>query len=278
MISEIITINNNLKKKSKEMGYKIILSLIVIIITFVTAYIIRSRYINIIIDKNSNENRNKLLYSVLGSLFYYLIIIIGVIIALTNLGIDLSTILIILSSVGLAIALAIQSTVTQIVSGFVILFFGYFDIGDFISTGDKKGKVSNFNLLNTTIQDGTGINITISNTSIVSTAFTNYTINKDIYQKIFLTISSNNKINFNTLSDNIIKGIKENCTFVTDKNNISIGIDNIEEMGIKIFIKFPIKSKDYLPSGIIAKKIALKILSEQNITLLDYDYNSSFKK
>jgi len=272
MINEIITINNNLKKKSKELGYKIILALIIIVVTFVTAYIIRSRYINIIVDKNNNENRNKLLYTVLGSLFYYLIVVIGIIIALTNLGFDLSTILIILSSVGIAIALAIQSTVTQIVSGFVILYFGYFDIGDLVSTGDKTGNVSDFNLLNTTIKDGTGINIIISNTSIVSTSFTNYTINKDIYQKIFLTISSNNKIDYNTLSDNIIKGIKENCSYVTNKNNIAVGIDNMEEMGIKIFIKFPIKSKDYLASGAQAKKIALKILSDQSVTLLDYDY------
>ena len=140
-MDKIVTINNDFKKKINDIGYKALIFIITIVITVIIAKIVKSRIVNTVIEKNDNENRNKILYTVLGSLFYYFIIFIGIIIALTQLGYQLSSILIVLGSVSLAIALAIQNTIVQVVSGFLILFFGYFNIGDLIMCNGVTGFV-----------------------------------------------------------------------------------------------------------------------------------------
>jgi small conductance mechanosensitive channel len=273
MINKFFTLNS----KFKETIFKIILAIIIIIISFVTAIIIRSKFLNKVVDKNNNENRNKLLYTLLGSLCYYFIVIIGIIIALSNFGFDLSTIFIAFGSLGLAIALAIQSTVVQIVSGFVILFFGYFNNGDLVSSGTNIGYVTDFNLLNTTLKDPTGISIVLPNSTITSSNFSNYTINNDIYFKLFVTISSNNKINYDILLNNMKTVIQNKCKYVTNKDNVVSGIDSIEGEGIKLFVKIPIKSKNYLASGVDSKIIIQNLLSDNNIILLDRSYKVDFK-
>lgn len=275
-MDKIVTINNDFKKKINDIGYKALIFIITIVITVIIAKIIKSRIVNTVIEKNDNENRNKILYTVLGSLFYYFIIFIGIIIALTQLGYQLSSILIVLGSVSLAIALAIQNTIVQVVSGFLILFFGYFNIGDLIMCNGITGFVSNFNLLGTTLKDPTGVMVILPNSSFTGSTFTNYTINKDIFVKVFFTLSSNNNIDYDILMNNIKKSIIDNCNYVTNKNEVVVGIDdNTLEIGTKIFIKIPIKSKDYLPVGPNARMIVRKLLAEDNVKVVDYYYSNS---
>ena len=244
-MDKIVTINNDFKKKINDIGYKALIFIITIIITVIIAKIVKSRIVNTIVEKNDNENRNKIFYTILGALFYYFIIFIGIIIALTQLGYQLSSILIVLGSVGLAIALAIQNTIVQVVSGFLILFFGYFNIGDLIMCNGVTGFVSN------------------------------YTINKDIILKINFTLSANNNINFDILINNIKNSIINNSKYLTNKDGISVGIDdNTLEIGTKLFVKIPIKSKDYLPAGIDARMIVRKLLAEDNVKVVDYYYGN----
>lgn len=274
-MDKIVTINNDFKKKLNDIGYKIIVFIVTIIITVIIAKIVKSRIVNTIVEKNDNENRNKILYTVVGSLFYYFIIFIGLVIALTQLGYQLSSILIVLGSVGLAIALAIQNTIVQVVSGFLILFFGYFNIGDLIMCNGATGFVSNFNLLGTTLKDPAGIMIILPNSSFTSSTFTNYTINKDIILKIDFTISANNNINFDILINNIKNSIINNSKYLTNKDGISVGIDdNTLEIGTKLFVKIPIKSKDYLPAGVDSRMIVRKLLADDNVKVVDYYYGN----
>jgi len=274
-MDKIITINNDFKKKINDIWYKVIVFIVTIIITVIIAKIVKSRIVNTIVEKNDNENRNKILYTVLGSLFYYFIIFVGLVIALNQLGYQLSSILIVLGSVGLAIALAIQNTIVQVVSGFLILFFGYFNIGDLIMCNGATGFVSNFNLLGTTLKDPAGIMIILPNSSFTSSTFTNYTINKDIILKINFTLSANNNINFDILINNIKNSIINNSKYLTNKDGVVAGIDdNTLEIGTKIFVKFPIKSKDYLPAGADARMIVRKLLADDNVKVVDYYYGS----
>jgi small conductance mechanosensitive channel len=274
-MDKIITINNDFKKKINDIWYKVIVFIVTIIITVIIAKIVKSRIVNTIVEKNDNENRNKILYTVLGSLFYYFIIFVGLVIALNQLGYQLSSILIVLGSVGLAIALAIQNTIVQVVSGFLILFFGYFNIGDLIMCNGATGFVSNFNLLGTTLKDPAGIMIILPNSSFTSSTFTNYTINKDIVVKVNFTLSANNNINFDILINNIKNSIINNSKYLTNKDGVVAGIDdNTLEIGTKIFVKFPIKSKDYLPAGADARMIVRKLLVDDNVKVVDYYYGS----
>ena len=272
MLDKIIQINDEFKEKAKSNSYKIVVSIIIIIISLIIAKIIKNNISNKFIEKEDNENKNKIFYTVLASLIYYIIIFIGVIIALINLGYQLSTIFIVLGSVGLAIALAVQGTITQVVAGFVILFFRYFNIGDFILCNGMTGYITDFNLLTTTLTDQAGIKVMIPNSSFTSSPFTNYTSIKDVLFKLYLTLSSNNKIDFDILFNNIKNSIINECIYVSDKSKVNVVVFDIQGSGTTICVNIPIKSINYVNAGNDAKLIVRRVLSHDNVLLLDNSY------
>ena len=274
MLDKIIQINDEFKEKAKSNAYKIVISLIIIIVTLIIAKIIKNNILNKFVEKEDNEieNKNKILYTVVASLVYYIIIFIGVVIALINLGYQLSTIFIVLGSVGLAIALAIQGTITQVVSGFLILFFSYFNIGDLILCNGVNGYVTDFNLLTTTLTDFSDLKVLIPNSAFTSSPFTNYSTNKDVFFKLYLTLSSNNKINFDILFNNIKNSIINECKYVTDKSKVSVVIFDIQGSGTTICVNIPIKSINYVNAGFDSRLIVIRILAHDNVLLLDNSY------
>jgi small conductance mechanosensitive channel len=272
MIDKIVQINNEFKEKVKSNAYKIVVSIVIIIITIIIAKIIKNNILNKIVEKEDNSNKNKILYTVIASFVYYIIIFIGIVIALINLGYQLSTIFIVLGSVGLAIALAIQGTITQIVSGFVILFFSYFNIGDLILCNGVNGYVTDFNLLSTTLTDFSGVKVLLPNSSFTSSPFTNYTANRDVFFKLYLTLSSNNSIDFDILLNNIKNSIINESKYVTDKSKVSVVIFDIQSTGTTICINVPIRSINYVDAGFDSRLIVRRILAQDNVLLLDNNY------
>lgn len=272
MLDKIVQINDEFKEKAKSNTYKIIISIVIIIITLIIANIIKHRILNKILEKEDNGNKNKILYTVVSSLVYYIIIFIGVVIALINLGYQLSTIFLVLGSIGLAIALAIQGAITQVVSGFVILFFNYFNIGDFILCNGMNGYITDFNLLTTTLTDQAGVKILLPNSSFTSSPFTNYTANKDVIFKLYLTLSSNNNIDFDILFNNIKNSIINKSSYVSNKSNVSVTVFDVHGSGTTICVNVPIKSINYVAAGNDTRLIVRRILAQDNVLLLDNSY------
>jgi small-conductance mechanosensitive channel len=128
-----------------------------------------------LIDTNSELYKKNLLFYELANIIYYLIITVGCIFAIINLGIHTSTIITILGTLGLAIGLAIQGTLTNITSGVYIGFNDLFKIGDIININGFTGKVQKFSLFNTILTDKAGSELVIPNNLIQSNILTNLT-------------------------------------------------------------------------------------------------------
>jgi small conductance mechanosensitive channel len=139
-------------------------SIIIIIISFIIAKLY-SNY------STKKENKDLINYE-LNNIIYYIILITGIIFALFNLQIQTSTLLTVLGSAGIAIALSLQTILTNVTSGLYIGCNNLYKIGDMIQITSPsgqlyKGNVSSFNLFNTTITDNKN-SIIIPNTMIQS--------------------------------------------------------------------------------------------------------------
>lgn len=97
----------------------------------------------------------------------FLIYAIGVVWALGELGIDTSSALAFGAIVALALSLASQNVIKDLVNGFLILLEDQYGIGDVITVGSLSGFVENMNLRITQLRNAQGRLITIPNSSIV---------------------------------------------------------------------------------------------------------------
>ena len=264
-------VDEEYKKKSIEFLTKIITSIIIFIFFYIIALIVKNR-LSVTINHDKNIEDKKILYNLIAQLIFYVIMIFGLFIALVNLGFQISTILVVFGSVGLALALAIQSTITQIVSGILILYLDYYNINDIVEINGLVGYVNNFNLLNTTILDNANVPNIIPNNTFISGKFTNYMKNKTIDSMVFLGISANNNIDYNILISNIKNTLIKEAKYIIDKNSVAVFIKDFEQPGTTLLIKYKINSKDFYKAQYDTRLIVRNLLAKDNVLLLDHSY------
>lgn len=79
------------------------------------------------------------------------IMLIGIVIAVSRLGIDITPLVAAIGAAGLVIGLALQGTLSNFASGILILIYRPYDVGDVIEGGGTAGKVEAMNLVSTRI-------------------------------------------------------------------------------------------------------------------------------
>ena len=93
-------------------------------------------------------------------------IILGILTALTLIGINVTPLLAGAGILGLAFSFASQNIIKDALNGFFIIFEDQYAVGDVINVGDVGGLVENLNLRITQLRDGQGRLITIPNSEI----------------------------------------------------------------------------------------------------------------
>ncbi len=114
---------------------------------------------------------------VIRSVTRYSIIIIVIVAALGQLGVQTASILAALGAAGLAIGLALQGTLANIAAGLMLLWLRPFRAGDYIENSNVAGTVEEINLFNARIRTWDGIYKFVPNSELWNTTITNYTRN-----------------------------------------------------------------------------------------------------
>ena len=94
------------------------------------------------------------------------VVALGLLLALSTLGVDLVPVLAGAGLLGVAISLASQSLIKDAINGFLIIVEDQYAVGDVINVGNFGGLVENLNLRITQLRDAEGRLITIPNSEI----------------------------------------------------------------------------------------------------------------
>jgi small conductance mechanosensitive channel len=113
----------------------------------------------------------------LTSLAYWTVLAFTMVAVLGAFGIQTASIVAILASAGLAIGLAMQGTLSNFASGFMILLFRPFKLGDFIEAGGVSGTVSVVGLFSTGLETPDNVHIIVPNGRIFGETIKNYSFN-----------------------------------------------------------------------------------------------------
>jgi len=125
--------------------------------------------------RSSKVRLSKLLTDMIIATVKNLVILIGMLIALSQVGISLGPLLAGLGIAGFIIGFALQDTLSNFASGMLILVYRPFDVGDFVTAGGVTGKVSHMSLVNTTFKTIDNQVLIVPNNLIWSTVITNVT-------------------------------------------------------------------------------------------------------
>jgi small conductance mechanosensitive channel len=105
----------------------------------------------------------------------YAIIVITVVIVLGQFGVQTASILAVLGAVGLAIALALQGTLSNIAAGVMIIWLRPFSSGEYIDGEGIAGTVVEIGLFGTRLRTYDGIFVFVPNSRLWNAKIVNYT-------------------------------------------------------------------------------------------------------
>ena len=108
------------------------------------------------------------------SAVYYALMAVVFLAAISNIGIQTTSFMAILGAAGLAIGLALSSTLSNIGAAVVILVFRPFKVGDYVNAGGAEGTVDKISLFSTTISPVDNRLIVVPNSAITGGNITNF--------------------------------------------------------------------------------------------------------
>ncbi|MDD1781906.1 mechanosensitive ion channel family protein [Enterovibrio sp. ZSDZ35] len=164
---------------SKKLPYLIIQLIMLTIISLVTFQLYKSaRYFSNRIVTSNTLDMPKLMQDFLTQLAGRVVIILGVIFAISQLGFNVMPILTGFGIASIIIGFALQDVLANFASGIMLLIYRPFDVSDYVMAGGVEGKVSHMSLVNATIRTFDNQIIIIPNQKIWSNVIKNMTHEK----------------------------------------------------------------------------------------------------
>lgn len=153
-----------------DFGIKIAAAAAELVVGFIVGPWVRK-----MINRIDNKKVDRGLITFVGSLSNISIKVLAIIIALSQLGVNLNVIVGLFSALGLGISLALQNNMANLASGIQILLTRPFKVGDLITVENYDGNVQRIELMFTTIETFNKQLVAIPNSDLVNNPVVNYT-------------------------------------------------------------------------------------------------------
>ena len=132
-------------------------------------------FINRYFEKSGgNKSHNRSMVRTLQLIARVILWILGFILILANLGVNVTSLVASLGIGGLAVALALQSVLSDLFSSFSIYIDKPFQVGDFIQIGTDMGEVEKIGLKSTRIRTLLGEELVVANKELTSARVQNF--------------------------------------------------------------------------------------------------------
>ncbi len=110
----------------------------------------------------------------LGNLIYAALLVVVIIAALDQLGVDTTSVMAIFATAGLAVGLALKDSLGNLAAGVMLVLFKPFKLGDFIEAGGVTGVVESIRIFSTLLKTGDNREITVPNGQIYGGTIVNF--------------------------------------------------------------------------------------------------------
>lgn len=178
---------------------------------------------------------NASIEQLLKNLLSVLIFVLGLASVMAQFGFDIVSLVAGLGIAGLAVGFAAQSTLANFIAGITILLEQSFQVGDWISIGDKEGRVVLISLRTTHILTRDNITVIVPNSNVASSEVINLT------SKNFIRFDIRVRIAFEADIDAaraVILKVLEDTEAVLSRPEASATIVEIGEYGVFFIVRF----------------------------------------
>lgn len=195
---------------------------------------------------------------------YYLFLVILVLLFLSQLGIETTSLIAILGTASLAVGLALQGSLANLAAGILLVIFRYFRVGDRIEVAGVMGKVESIQILSTTLCTPDNRLVTIPNKQIIDSNIINH-VGKPT-RRLDLVVG----VAYEEETDHVIQVIRN--VLASHRDVLSdppavVVIGELADSSVNFYVRPWIKSEDYLRLQLELTEAIKRRLDQEGITI-----------
>ncbi len=165
-----------------------------------------------------------------------------IIVAIGQLGIEMTSFIAILGAAGFAIGMAFSGTLSNFAGGVMILFFKPFKIGDYVNVQGEEGVVKEILIFNTILTTVDNKTIILANGSVANGTITNFTKQKT--RRVDWSFGIAYGDDLKVAKDLIQKFIDEDDRILKDPASF-IGLGELGDSSVNITTRAWVNTADY---------------------------------
>jgi len=233
---------DTLVQRMSEKGIDLLLQLLLaIVIWIVGSYLIKT-FKKIIIKSMEKKGVDPSLKSFLGSLITAVLYVMLVIITISTIGVQTSSLVAVLGAAGLAIGLALQGSLSNFAGGVLIIIFRPFNVGDFIEMGSMSGTVKEIQIFQTFLDTPDNKRVVIPNGQLSNNSLINYTRTPTRRIDMKFSVGYNSDIK---LVRNLIEEIINKNEFVLKDHEILVRLETLSDSSMIFVVKVWALNENY---------------------------------
>ena len=234
-------------------------ALIILVIDVLTIRVVM-KLLQKTLEKSKLE---KAAHSLITSLSKAAMYILLALIVASTLGIDVTSIVALASVLTLALSLALQNMVSNIIGGFTILYTHPFHSGDYVEIAGQGGTVTEINMTYTVLTTPDGKLISIPNSAVVAAQIVNYSVAE--VRRVEVAVSASYTMPPQKVIDALVlAGTVDNA--LLDPSPMAV-ITNYGESAIQYSLRVWVKNPDYWDVFFLVNQRVKTIFDEQGIAM-----------
>ena len=178
------------------------------------------------------------------NLIRILLYVVVVMTAVSTMGIPLTSIVTLLASAGVAVSLAMQGVLTNLIGGFILLLFKPIKVGEYVRIGDNEGTVKTIGAFYTEMATFDNRHINLPNGSLTNTAIVNFS--REGTRRLDLTFSVSYESDLDQVYEVLNRVVKEEKALLPAPAP-EVHLNECAASSLDFTVRVWVKAADYWP-------------------------------
>lgn len=236
----IVEFINNNQDMIIGFGIKLVVALLIFIVGKWLSKLVSNTIAKVMLHKGVDQTVS----SFVGSLVYGIAFALTIIVAISHLGFNTTSLVAILGAAGLAVGLALQGSLSNFASGVLLILFRPFKAGDFVEVAGVAGIVEEIQIFSTMMRTGDNKTVVIPNGNITGNTITNYSTKPT--RRIDLVIGVSYDANLADTKKILAEIVAKEERILKDPA-VTIGVSELADNSVNLVVRPWVKSGDYWP-------------------------------
>ena len=164
--------------------------------------------------------------------------------ALSQLGLDTTSLVALVGAAGLAIGLALKDSLSHFAAGVMLIIFRPFKVGDFVEVDDQAGTVETITLLTSRLKTGDNKAVIIPNNNILSGTIVNYSDQKTRRIDLIIGIGYSSDLQ---QAKAILQDMVDQHPQIHDDPTPRVAVHELADSSVNFIVRPWVNTQDYWP-------------------------------